>query len=103
MSRTTLRSLAAAALAVVLALAAVPAATAGPSAELLGPAPAEVSWSWLNAWIHRLFGASEGGPDMDPDGVEAAPETGPDGAEAGPDMDPNGAHGEAGPDMDPNG
>ena len=105
MTRSTLRPLAATALAAVLVLAAVPAALAtAADAGSVVTTRLDVR-QWLNAWIDRLFATSEAGPGMDPNGVQAGPDMDPNGmtTEAGPHMDPDGPQTEAGPDMDPDG
>ena len=96
-----------------LAFAAALALLVAPLVQALPADSSTVSvwapWQALQDWVASVFGASEAGPDMDPNGAsaDAGPEMDPDGntADAGPDMDPNGltAGGDAGPDMDPNG
>lgn len=95
----------------LLAMALVAAALPAPAVHAGPAAPAAVQ-VWLDglldavrAWMPTSPGlasaASDAGPDMDPNGIEA---------EAGPDMDPDGLNttstsdgGDAGPSMDPNG
>lgn len=107
MSRVTIRSFAAAALAVVLAATAVPAVQALPADDgAPSSVPADL-WQLVSGWIDSLFAASgtesEAGPYMDPDGPQAGPEMDPNGLDAGPEMDPDGGESDAGPHMDPDG
>ena len=111
----------AAVLALALALglgAAVPAAAAGPRADVERPTWA-VPLTNLGDLLARLFGdggparlighgESDGGPDMDPNGLNTGGDDGPGLGASGDDgagLDPDGpgAEGDGGPDMDPNG
>lgn len=108
MNRVTIRPFAAAALAVILTVAAVPAVHALPAEGGAVLALPDGLWQRLNDWIGRLFATNEtesdAGPDMDPNGTPpAGPQMDPDDLDAGPGMDPNGSQDEAGPHMDPNG
>lgn len=99
-------------LALALMATALPAtpAHAGPAAPAAVQAWIDGLLDTFRAWMPAPVGvatsASDAGPSMDPNGIEAdaGGDMDPDGytATAGPDMDPNGGA-EAGGSMDPNG
>ena len=99
MLRRSIRSVAAAALLLLLPMPAL----AGTGQE----SPSGLLDSFIRAVLDWLPSGVELGPGMDPNGTpgELGPGMDPDGAssELGPEMDPDGATGELGPGMDPDG